>query len=59
MKYKLTNISGFPLDISTLSGPEVLPAYGDMTADLGALDYEVMAQSPYVTIDAVKPKKDK
>lgn len=49
MPYILKNLSGFPLDVSTLSGPAVLPAYGDLKdVELGALDAEVMRQSPYV-----------
>ena len=59
MKYKLINKSGFPLDVPTLSGPDILPAGGDMIADLGALDFEIMKQSPYVTVEAVKAKKEK
>lgn len=50
MPYTLKNISGFPLDIPTASGPVVLPAYGEVIAELGALDAEVMRQSPYVEI---------
>lgn len=50
MSYTLKNTSGFPLDVPTLSGPVILPAYGEVIADLGAFDAEVMRQSPYVEI---------
>lgn len=48
MSHTLKNLSGFPMDIPTLSGPVLLPAYGEVVADLGALDLEVMRQSPYI-----------
>ena len=48
MPYTLKNLSGFPLDVPTLSGPVILPAYGEVIAELGAFDAEVMRQSPYV-----------
>ncbi|MCZ7488183.1 hypothetical protein [Rhizobium rhizogenes] len=49
MSYSLKNLSGFPLDVPTLSGPAILPAYGELIGvELGALDTEVMRQSPYV-----------
>jgi hypothetical protein len=48
MPFTLKSLSGFPLDVPTLSGPVILPAYGEVIAELGALDAEVMRQSPYV-----------
>lgn len=48
MPYTLKNLSVFPLDVPTLSGPVVLPANGEVIAELGALDAEVMRQSPYI-----------
>lgn len=48
MNYTLKNLSGMPLDVPTLAGPRILPAYGEITADLGALDTAVMEESPYV-----------
>lgn len=66
--YRLKNLSGFPLDVPTLSGPVVLPANGEIIAKLGVLDAEVMRQSPYVEITAAegdgkkrssKPRKGK
>lgn len=50
MSYTLKNTSGFPLDVPTLSGPVILPAYGEVIADLGAFNAEVMRQSPYVEL---------
>lgn len=50
MPYTLKNLSGFPLDVPTLSGPVILPAYGEVIAELGAFDAEVMRQSPYVEV---------
>lgn len=50
MPYTLKNLSSFPLDISTMSGPVILPAGGEVIAELGALDAEVMRQSPYVEL---------
>lgn len=60
MPYTLKNLFGFPLDVPTLSGPALLPAYGELNGvDLGALDAEVMRQSPYVEMtddsDVKKP----
>lgn len=63
MPYTIKNLSGFPLDVPTLAGPAILPAHGELeSVDLGALDVEVMRQSPYVEITegeakAPKPKK--
>lgn len=58
MPYTLKNLSSFPLDIPTLSGPMILPAGGEVIAELGALDAEVMRQSPYVEItEGGKAKK--
>lgn len=48
--YRLKNLSGFPLDVPTLAGPVILPAHGEIDADLGVLDAEVMRQSPYVEV---------
>lgn len=50
MAHVLKNLSGFPLDIPTVSGPMVLPAYGEITADLSAIEAEMMVHSPYVEI---------
>ncbi|WP_107341705.1 hypothetical protein [Agrobacterium pusense] len=50
MPYTLKNLSGFPLDVPTLSGPVILPAYGEVIAELGGFDAEVMRQSPYVEV---------
>ncbi len=51
MPYTLKNLSGFPLDVPTMSGPVILPAYGEVIAELGAFDAEVMRQSPYVEVN--------
>lgn len=59
MPFTLKNLSGFPLDVPTTSGPVILPAYGEVIAELGALDAEVMRQSPYVEIsEGVAVKRD-
>jgi len=50
MPYTLKNLSGFPLDVPTLHGPVILPSYGEVIAELGAFDAEVMRQSPYVEV---------
>ncbi|WCK26642.1 hypothetical protein [Agrobacterium pusense] len=49
MPYTLKNLFGFPLDVATSSGPAILPANGELSGvELGALDAEIMRQSPYV-----------
>lgn len=58
MPFTLKNLSGFPLDVATVAGPVVLPAYGEVIAELGALDEEVMRQSPYVEVAEGKKKAD-
>ena len=58
MPYTLKNQSGFPLDVPTIAGPVILPAYGEVIAELDALNAEVMRQSPYVELvegDQVDP----
>lgn len=56
MPYTLKNLSGFPLDVSTAAGPDILPAHGELkSVDLGALDAEIMRQSPYVEVTEVDP----
>lgn len=62
MAYLIKNLSGFPLDVPTANGPVILPANGEVTAELGALDAEVMRQSPYVELSEARepePKKAK
>lgn len=51
MAFRLKNLSGFPFDIPTPSGPAILPAQGEITTDLGPLEAEVMRQSPYIEIE--------
>ena len=57
MLHKLKNLSGFPLDVATLSGPMILPAYGEIpAADLDALELAVMQESPYVEVSEARHK---
>lgn len=52
MPYTLKNLFGFPLDVATASGPAILPANGELSGvELGALDAEIMRQSPYVLMN--------
>lgn len=60
MPYTLKNLFGFPLDVATASGPAILPAKGELSGvELGALDAEIMRQSPYIEMtedgDVKKP----
>lgn len=57
MAYRLKNLSGFPLDVSTMNGPAILPAHGEITVELGALDVAAMEASPYVEISAAAGAK--
>lgn len=57
MTYTLKSLASFPLDIPTLSGPVVLPAGGEVIAELGALDAEVLLHSPYVEMTEGGTKK--
>lgn len=50
MAYRLKNLSGYPLDVPTLNGPAILPAYGEITAELSAFEMEVMHHSTIVDI---------
>ena len=50
MAHRLKNLSGIPLDVPTLEGPRILPARGEITANLSAYEAEVMKHSPYVEI---------
>lgn len=52
MAHRLKNLSGMPYDISTLNGPAILPANGEITVDLGAFEVEVMRHSPDIEISA-------
>lgn len=47
MAYTIKNTSGFPLDVATTSGPAILPAGGEITVELDALNAEIWRQSPY------------
>lgn len=58
MPYTLKNLFGFPLDVATSSGPAILPANGELSGvELGALDAEIMRQSPYVEMTEDKKVK--
>ncbi|KRE07449.1 hypothetical protein ASE63_22380 [Bosea sp. Root381] len=59
MAYHLKNLSHFPLDVPSLNGPMILPAYGEITADLSAYEAEVMRHSQMVEIsDADEAEPD-
>lgn len=47
MAYTIKNTSAFPLDVATTSGPAILPAGGEITVELDALNAEIWRQSPY------------
>lgn len=55
MAHRLKNLSGIPTDIATLNGPAILPAHGEITADLSAFEVEVMHHSPDIEISEVDP----
>lgn len=60
MAYHLKNLSHFPLDVPSLNGPLILPAYGVlMDVDLSAYESEVMRHSEMVDIsDAGEAEPD-
>jgi len=55
MAHRLKNLSAIPYDISTLSGPAILPANGEITVDLSAFEIEVMHHSPDIEISEADP----
>ncbi len=55
MAHTIKNLSGIPLDVATLNGPAILPAYGEITAELGAYDADALRASPYIEISEVDP----
>lgn len=54
MAHRLKNLSAIPLDISTLYGPAILPANGEITVHLSAFEVEVMRHSPDIEISEAK-----
>ena len=50
MSHRLKNLSGIPFDVPTMEGPRLLPAYGEITANLSAYEAEVMKHSPGIEI---------
>lgn len=57
MAHRIKSLSAYPLDIPTLTGPAILPAHGEIVADLGAVDADMLAHSPFVALtEEAKPK---
>lgn len=50
MAHLLKNLSNIPFDVPALDGPKILPAYGEITAELSAYEVEVMRHSLMVEI---------
>lgn len=57
MTVTIKNLSGIPFDVATLNGPAILPANGEIEADLSAFELEVMRQSP--TVQVIEGKAEK
>ncbi|MDR7032943.1 hypothetical protein [Mesorhizobium sp. BE184] len=55
MAHRLKNLSSIPYDVSTLKGPAILPANGEITVELSAFEVEVMHHSPDIEITVVEP----
>lgn len=53
MAHHIKNQSSIPFEVPTLNGPVHLPAHGEVTVNLGALDAMAIEHSPYVTIEHV------
>lgn len=58
MAYRLKNLSHIPFDVPALDGPKILPAYGELTADLSAYEAEVMKHSLMVEIEEAEAEPD-
>ena len=56
MAHRLKSLSGIPYDVSTLNGPAILPAHGEITVELSAFEIEVMHHSPDIEISAGEPE---
>lgn len=50
MAYRIKNLSSVPFDVPTLTGPVILPALGEITAELSAYEAEVIRHSPHAEI---------
>lgn len=58
MAYRLKNLSHIPLDVAALDGPKILPAHGEIIADLSAYEAEVMRHSLMVEIAEASAEPD-
>lgn len=50
---KIKNLIGSPLDIETTTGPRILPAYGEIEAELAPGYLEAIGAAPYIEVIAV------
>lgn len=50
---KIKNLIGSPLDIETTTGPRVLPAYGEIEAELAPGYLEAIGAAPYIEVITV------
>lgn len=55
---KIKNLIGSPLDIETVSGPRVLPAYGEIEAELAPGYLEAIGAAPYIEVIVVAPEPE-
>lgn len=53
--HKITNRTGAPFDIDTISGPTVLPAFDSITGSFDPSYLAVLKAGGAVTVEAVKP----
>lgn len=50
---KIKNLIGSPLDIETTTGPRILPAYGEIEAELAPGYLEAIGAAPYIEVITV------
>lgn len=51
---KIKNLIGSPLDIETTTGPRVLPAYGEIEAELAPGYLEAIGAAPFIEVITVQ-----
>ena len=51
---KIKNLIGSPLDIETTTGPRVLPAYGEIEAELPPGYLEAIGGAPFIEVITVQ-----
>lgn len=51
---KIKNLIGSPLDIETTTGPRILPAYGEIEAELAHGYLEAIGAAPFIEVITVQ-----